>query len=174
MACNVYLTFFHKYDSEQLRRLEWKYVLYCYGIPFVPAFAYFFIQTQARGRIYGSAIVSETPSPGGPPSYQFMLIQSPLPTALVLDLGTVVLPPHRHLLRTSLAHYLSHIRHLPTCRVGDLPETAPASEPRRHRLRSCPRISLCYVDWHPSYQGDCLFYSGASVLVRERRARAAV
>ncbi|CAI7666947.1 unnamed protein product [Penicillium discolor] len=57
MACNVYLTFFHKYDSEQLRRLEWKYVLCCYGIPFVPAFAYFFIQTQARGRIYGSAIL---------------------------------------------------------------------------------------------------------------------
>ncbi|CAI7652987.1 unnamed protein product [Penicillium viridicatum] len=57
MACNVYLTFFHKYDSEQLRRLEWKYVLCCYGIPFIPAFAYFFIQTQARGRIYGSAIL---------------------------------------------------------------------------------------------------------------------
>lgn len=61
MACNVYLTFFHKYDSEQLRRLEWKYVLCCYGVPFVPAFAYFFIQTQARGRIYGSALVSRTP-----------------------------------------------------------------------------------------------------------------
>ncbi|KAI2696580.1 hypothetical protein CBS147332_8932 [Penicillium roqueforti] len=57
MACNVYLTFFHKYDSEQLRRLEWKYVLCCYGVPFVPAFAYFFIQTQARGRIYGSALL---------------------------------------------------------------------------------------------------------------------
>lgn len=58
MACNVYLTFFHKYNSEQLRKLEWKYVLCCYGSPFIPAFAYFFIQTQARGRIYGSAIVS--------------------------------------------------------------------------------------------------------------------
>ncbi|OQE80920.1 hypothetical protein PENNAL_c0043G11357 [Penicillium nalgiovense] len=57
MACNVYLTFFHKYDSEQLRRLEWKYVLCCYGVPFVPAFAFFFVQTQARGRIYGSAIL---------------------------------------------------------------------------------------------------------------------
>ncbi|CAG7944112.1 unnamed protein product [Penicillium salamii] len=57
MACNVYLTFFHKYDSEQLRKLEWKYVLCCYGIPFIPAFAFFFIQTQARGRIYGSAIL---------------------------------------------------------------------------------------------------------------------
>lgn len=103
-----------------------------------------------------------------------MLTQSPPSTALVLDLCTVVLPPHRHILRTSLAHYLGDLRHLSTCRVGDLPETAPASEPRWHRLRSCPRISLCYVDWHPSYQGDCLFYSRASVLVRERRAGAAV
>ncbi|KAJ5775912.1 uncharacterized protein N7511_000923 [Penicillium nucicola] len=57
MACNVYLTFFHKYNSEQLRQLEWKYVLFCYGTPFVPAFAYFFVTTQARGRIYGSAIL---------------------------------------------------------------------------------------------------------------------
>ncbi|KAJ5099293.1 hypothetical protein N7532_006294, partial [Penicillium argentinense] len=57
MACNVYLTFFHKYNSEQLRQLEWKYVIFCYGLPFIPAFAYFFIKTQGRGRIYGSAII---------------------------------------------------------------------------------------------------------------------
>ncbi|KAJ5183182.1 hypothetical protein N7492_000798 [Penicillium capsulatum] len=57
MACNVYLTFFHKYDSEQLRQLEWKYVLGCYGLPFIPSFAYFFIQSPARGRVYGSAIL---------------------------------------------------------------------------------------------------------------------
>ncbi|KAJ6107681.1 hypothetical protein N7523_009004 [Penicillium sp. IBT 18751x] len=57
MACNVYLTFFHRYNSEQLRQLEWKYVLCCYGLPFIPAFAYFFIKTESRGRVYGSAIV---------------------------------------------------------------------------------------------------------------------
>ncbi|KAJ5105101.1 hypothetical protein NUU61_002448 [Penicillium alfredii] len=57
MACNVYLTFFHKYNSEQLRQLEWKYVICCYGLPFIPAFTYFFVQTQARGRVYGSAIL---------------------------------------------------------------------------------------------------------------------
>jgi hypothetical protein len=60
MACNVYLTFFHKYNSEQLRQLEWKYVLFCYGLPFLPAFVYFFIETEARGKVYGSAIVSAT------------------------------------------------------------------------------------------------------------------
>ncbi|KAJ6004807.1 hypothetical protein N7540_012606 [Penicillium herquei] len=27
MACNVYLTIFHKYDSDQLRQLEWKYLI---------------------------------------------------------------------------------------------------------------------------------------------------
>ncbi|KAK1141971.1 hypothetical protein N8T08_008294 [Aspergillus melleus] len=57
MACNVYLTFFHKYDSDQLRRLEWKYLAFCYGLPFIPAFAYFFIQTETRGRVYGSALI---------------------------------------------------------------------------------------------------------------------
>lgn len=60
MACNVYLTFFHKHDSDQLRRLEWKYLLCCYGLPFIPAFAYFFIETKARGKVYGSADVSNT------------------------------------------------------------------------------------------------------------------
>lgn len=57
MACNVYLTFFHKYNSEQLRQIEWKYVVCCYGLPFIPSFIYFFIHTQARGWVYGSAIV---------------------------------------------------------------------------------------------------------------------
>ncbi|CAI7658938.1 unnamed protein product [Penicillium pancosmium] len=57
MACNVYLTFFHKYDSEQLRQIEWKYLLFCYGLPLIPAFVYFFIKTEALGRVYGSAIL---------------------------------------------------------------------------------------------------------------------
>jgi hypothetical protein len=57
MACNVYLTFFHKYGSEQLRQIEWVYVVCCYGLPFIPSFIYFFIYTHARGRVYGSSIV---------------------------------------------------------------------------------------------------------------------
>ncbi|KAE8351761.1 hypothetical protein BDV28DRAFT_149697 [Aspergillus coremiiformis] len=57
MACNVYLTFFYKYNSEQLRRLEWKYLLFCYGLPFIPAVVYFFVKTKARGRIYGYAVL---------------------------------------------------------------------------------------------------------------------
>ena len=60
MACNVHLTFFHKYDVESLRRIEWKYLLACYGLPFIPAFSYFFIETKERGSIYGSATVSYT------------------------------------------------------------------------------------------------------------------
>jgi hypothetical protein len=57
MACNVYLTFFRKYNAEQLRALEWKYMIFCYGIPFLPAFSYFFVQSAARGKVYGSATV---------------------------------------------------------------------------------------------------------------------
>jgi hypothetical protein len=37
MACNVYLTFFRKYNAAQLKKLEWKYFLFCYGLPFPPA-----------------------------------------------------------------------------------------------------------------------------------------
>lgn len=58
MAFNVYLTFFHKYDARQLRTLEWKYIVFCYGTPFIPAFVYFFISTEGKGKIYGSATVS--------------------------------------------------------------------------------------------------------------------
>lgn len=66
MALNVYLTFFYKFDSSQLRRLEWKYFLACYGIPFIPAFIYFFVSTPDRGPIYGEAVVSITRKPPGP------------------------------------------------------------------------------------------------------------
>ncbi len=58
MACNVYLTFFHKYTANQLRALEWKYIAFCYGVPLIPAVVYEGIQTKARGKVYGSATVS--------------------------------------------------------------------------------------------------------------------
>ncbi|KKY26432.1 putative camp receptor-like protein [Phaeomoniella chlamydospora] len=57
MATNVYLTFFRKYDAQALRALEWKYFVICYGLPFLPAFAYFFIKTQKRGKVYGDAVL---------------------------------------------------------------------------------------------------------------------
>jgi hypothetical protein len=58
MACNVYLSFFRKYSQHDLRGLEWKYGIFCYGIPFVPALAYLFVNNPVRGRVYGSAVVS--------------------------------------------------------------------------------------------------------------------
>jgi hypothetical protein len=57
MACNVYLSFFHHYDSAQLRALEWKYMTLCYGVPFFPAVAYLFIRTKDKTSIYGDAVV---------------------------------------------------------------------------------------------------------------------
>jgi hypothetical protein len=63
MALNVYLTFFRRYSAEQLRALDMKYVVACYGIPFIPAFTYFFLRTSAGVRGYGPAIVRDTPSP---------------------------------------------------------------------------------------------------------------
>ncbi len=57
MAINVYLTLFKKYNATQLKALEWKYHLMCYGAPFVAAFIYLFVSTESRGKIYGSAAV---------------------------------------------------------------------------------------------------------------------
>ena len=57
MAFNVYLTFFHQYNSSQLRKLEWKYFLLCYGVPFISAFVFLFVDSHDRGPLYGPAVV---------------------------------------------------------------------------------------------------------------------
>lgn len=57
MAINVYMKLFRKYSSHQLKALEWKYHIMCYGGPFLVAFVYIFVQTAAHGRIYGPAIL---------------------------------------------------------------------------------------------------------------------
>ncbi|KAI1905974.1 hypothetical protein LOZ12_006423 [Ophidiomyces ophidiicola] len=56
MACNVYLVLFRRYSLPELRKLEWKYAILCYGLQFVPALVFLFIKTASRGRIYGDAI----------------------------------------------------------------------------------------------------------------------
>ena len=61
MACNVYLSFFRQYDPSQLRGLEWRYLIACYGIPFVPAFIFLFIDSGDRGKVYGDAVVCKPP-----------------------------------------------------------------------------------------------------------------
>ncbi|KAF4512690.1 hypothetical protein G6O67_000039 [Ophiocordyceps sinensis] len=55
MAINVYLTFYRKFDAERLRRMELAYLIGCYGIPFIPAFAYIFIRNSQGQRVYGNA-----------------------------------------------------------------------------------------------------------------------
>ncbi|KAL8770621.1 MAG: hypothetical protein Q9209_003689 [Squamulea sp. 1 TL-2023] len=55
MAINVYLTIFKKYNSEQLKAIEWRYHLLCYGTPFIIALIFCFIDTQGRGKMYGEA-----------------------------------------------------------------------------------------------------------------------
>ncbi|KAL9127353.1 MAG: hypothetical protein Q9217_003767 [Psora testacea] len=57
MAFNVYLTLFKKYNAQQLKALEWKYHILCYGTPFVLAFIMIFVETHARGKIYGPAML---------------------------------------------------------------------------------------------------------------------
>ncbi|APA14404.1 hypothetical protein SS1G_11756 [Sclerotinia sclerotiorum 1980 UF-70] len=56
MACNVMFAFFFQFDVIELRRLEKWYMLLCYGVPFIPAFVFFFVHTREKGYMYGSAI----------------------------------------------------------------------------------------------------------------------
>lgn len=58
MAINVYLVVFRKYDADDLKRLEKWYLLVCYGVPFIPALVFCFVQDRNRGRMFGSATVS--------------------------------------------------------------------------------------------------------------------
>jgi hypothetical protein len=55
MACNVYLTFYHKYDAELLRTMEKWYFLACYGAPFLPAFIFIWVTKPDGSRPYGNA-----------------------------------------------------------------------------------------------------------------------
>ncbi|OJD23124.1 hypothetical protein ACJ73_05520 [Blastomyces percursus] len=57
MAINVYLTTSHKYRPSELKRLEWRYFIMCYGVPLIPAFAFLFVETKASGPVYGAAVI---------------------------------------------------------------------------------------------------------------------
>ncbi|KAI9886718.1 MAG: hypothetical protein M1823_001494 [Watsoniomyces obsoletus] len=57
MALNVYLTFFRRYSAEQLRTMEWKYLLVGYGLPLAPALTFLFIRSSRGQRAYGPATI---------------------------------------------------------------------------------------------------------------------
>ncbi|KAG8527430.1 uncharacterized protein KY384_007582 [Bacidia gigantensis] len=57
MAFNVYLTLFKKYNAQQLKALEWRYHALCYGIPCICAIILLFVETHAKGKIYGPAVL---------------------------------------------------------------------------------------------------------------------
>ncbi|KAF3482382.1 putative cAMP receptor-like protein [Arthroderma uncinatum] len=71
MACNVYLTLFHRYSTAELRKLEWKYFCACYTLTFIPAFAFLFIEDESRGKVYGGAVqdVQQDTQQVGPQPY---------------------------------------------------------------------------------------------------------
>ena len=59
MVLNVYLTIFGRYSYLDLRRLEWRYFVFCYGLPFIPAVVFLIISSVGKVRIYGRATVRE-------------------------------------------------------------------------------------------------------------------
>ncbi|KAG5296928.1 G-protein coupled receptor [Histoplasma ohiense] len=54
MSINVYLTSSHRYRPAELKELEWRYLILCYVLPFLPAFAFLFVNTNENGHIYGN------------------------------------------------------------------------------------------------------------------------
>ncbi|KAI6708087.1 hypothetical protein PZA11_002174 [Diplocarpon coronariae] len=57
MALNVYLTFYHRFDARQLRKLEKYYLLVCYGVPLIPGITLVLVSLPGRGRPYANAIL---------------------------------------------------------------------------------------------------------------------
>ncbi|KAL7949284.1 putative G-protein coupled receptor protein [Trichoderma barbatum] len=56
MAINVYLTFYHKYEARDLRKIEPIYLMLCYGLPLVPATVFLFVKDREGARIYGPSV----------------------------------------------------------------------------------------------------------------------
>lgn len=57
MALNVYLTLFRSWTIHRIQSLDWRYLAACYGLSLTPAVAFLIIRTEARGRVYGPAIL---------------------------------------------------------------------------------------------------------------------
>ncbi|KAL8994352.1 MAG: hypothetical protein Q9169_005659 [Polycauliona sp. 2 TL-2023] len=55
MAINTYLSVLKNYNAQQLKAMEWRYHLLCYGAPFIIALIFCFVDTPGRGSIYGTA-----------------------------------------------------------------------------------------------------------------------
>lgn len=58
MAIDTYLVVFQHYDAHSLQKLEIKYIGAITTLTFIPALVFLFINTPAKGPIYGSETVS--------------------------------------------------------------------------------------------------------------------
>lgn len=58
MACDVFLIVFYKYDAEDLRKLEIKYIGAITAFCFIPAVSFLFVHTPEKGPMYAGVIVS--------------------------------------------------------------------------------------------------------------------
>ena len=98
MAVNVYLTLFRNHNAKQLKTLEWRYWIMCYGVPFIVALTCLFVSTAARGKVYGPATVRETRGLIGGQALADTVI------ALVFDQYEVELPPDTAGLRSGMVN----------------------------------------------------------------------
>ncbi|KAE9376167.1 hypothetical protein N431DRAFT_532430 [Stipitochalara longipes BDJ] len=57
MAIDVFLIVFYKYDTEDLHKLEVKYIAVITALVFIPAASFLFVHTKERGPMYGSVTI---------------------------------------------------------------------------------------------------------------------
>lgn len=129
MGCNVWLSFFRSYDASTLRKLEVRYLLACYGLPFIPAFIYLFISTNGRSKVYGSAVVRLALS--------CTEDQTNCSTVVVLGFAEMGFPQGHNFLWPCLDRHFVHNRYLYTSWIGDtqLAEAVNIHGERSHHKR---------------------------------------
>ncbi|PMD45810.1 putative cAMP receptor [Hyaloscypha variabilis F] len=57
MAIDVFLIVFYKYDTEDLHKLEIKYIAIITALVFIPAASFLFVHTKERGPMFGSVTI---------------------------------------------------------------------------------------------------------------------
>lgn len=75
MALNIYFALYKRYSLADLKSLELRYFVACYGVPLIPSITLLRVKTNNGGRIYGPATVWNGTQPStvvfAHPSYRF-------------------------------------------------------------------------------------------------------
>jgi hypothetical protein len=63
MATDVFMIVYYQLDTQDLQTYEWRYMTGITFITFAPAVVFLFVETDAKGPMYGSVVVGCRDSP---------------------------------------------------------------------------------------------------------------